>query len=849
MKRLLLILTFVFPVIVQVVAQNAAQNLVFIDKQGVMRYTKDNTEAAFFGVNYTVPFAYAYRAHQALGVNHEKAIQQDVYHMARLGLTAFRVHVWDTEISDSTGKLIENEHLRLFDFLIAELKKRNIKTLITPIAFWGNGYPEPDTPTKGFSRVFGRGKLTTDEQAIKAQETYLRAFFKHKNPYTHLTYEEDKDIIATEINNEPSHSGPKQGVTDYINRLHAAIRSTGWSKPIFYNISQGPFYADAVAASKADGFSFQWYPTGLVANYTLKGNLLPNVDSYVIPFRNDPNFANKALMVYEFDAADAFTSNLYPAMARSFKTAGFQWATQFAYDPLALAYANTEYQTHYLNLAYTPAKAISLLIASEVFQQVPRLKNYGKYPADTAFGDFKVTALASEMNQEGKFYYSASTQATPKNKAKLTKIAGVGNSQVVDYEGTGTYFLDKLENGVWRLEVMPDVVYLRDPFERPNTKRTATAIQWKSHSLKLNLADLGQEFIVKGINESNSFTLKTQNSTIEIRPGTYLLSKNGVNFSGNAKAISPLDLNEFVAPKATEKETIVRLRHEALHSVTEKKPFLIKAIIHADDSAKVTVQLSQLGGGLFRNLTMKKRQNEEFVADVPADIVLGGQLQYKILVEEKGDFTIYPGAVKGNPYDWQNIHNQFYTTIVASETTDLELYNPAKDQRPQFHPTFRRNVQTAYVAGKSEALALKLSATGLSEGEVMGFQHYVGDKLAGRKTEKFNKVLMKVKTNEMSNAVAKIILIDSDANAFSAEITLTPQFSIQEVPLSNFRPDAYVLMPRPYPTFQAIFFSSSAAKVVDTGKIESIEVIMGEPVSASDKRSYSIEIEQIKLLK
>ena len=52
---------------------------------------------------------------------------------------------------------------------------------------------------------------------------------------------------------------------------------------------------------------------------------------------------------------------------------------------MSTAYANTEYQTHYLNLAYTPAKAISLLIASKVFQNLPRVKSYGTYPADTLF--------------------------------------------------------------------------------------------------------------------------------------------------------------------------------------------------------------------------------------------------------------------------------------------------------------------------------------------------------------------------------------------------------------------------------------------------------------------------------
>jgi hypothetical protein len=177
----------------------------------------------------------------------------------------------------------------------------------------------------------------------------------------------DPDVIAVELNNEPGHSGSKQDVTNYINRLVAAMRTVGWTKPLYYNIAQNPFYADAVSRADIDGVSFQWYPTGLVANQEVKGNFLPNVDHYTIPFDTIPQYRNKSKMVYEFDAADVLQSCMYPAIARSFREAGFQWATQFAYDPTALAYANTEYQTHYLNLLYTPSKAISLLNCIQSF--------------------------------------------------------------------------------------------------------------------------------------------------------------------------------------------------------------------------------------------------------------------------------------------------------------------------------------------------------------------------------------------------------------------------------------------------------------------------------------------------
>ena len=132
-------------------------------------------------------------------------------------------------------------------------------------------------------------------------------------------------------------------------------------------------------------------------------------------------------------------------MARSFREAGIQWATQFAYDPSGLAYANAEHQEHYLNLAYTPSKAISLLIASRVFHNVPRLKNFGTYPTDRHLNEFRVSykESLSEMNSGDEFYYSNTTNTKPADIKKLQHIAGVGSSPLIHYDGLGAYFLDK----------------------------------------------------------------------------------------------------------------------------------------------------------------------------------------------------------------------------------------------------------------------------------------------------------------------------------------------------------------------------------------------------------------------
>ena len=103
------------------VTSNPQKTEVIVDKNGVMRWKSSNEEIKGFGVNYTVPFAHAYRSAIKMGIDPLKAIDEDVYHFARLGFDFYRVHVWDTEISDTLGNLIYNEDLNAFDYLLKNL--------------------------------------------------------------------------------------------------------------------------------------------------------------------------------------------------------------------------------------------------------------------------------------------------------------------------------------------------------------------------------------------------------------------------------------------------------------------------------------------------------------------------------------------------------------------------------------------------------------------------------------------------------------------------------------------------------------------------------------------------------
>lgn len=824
---------------------------VYIDKNGTFRWTKDNKEAAFFGVNYTTPFAHAYRAHKNLGVNLEDAIRQDVYHIARLGLDAFRVHVWDTEISDVQGNLLNNEHLRLYDFLLAELKKRNIKTIITPIAFWGNGYPERDEDTPGFSRFYGRGKLTTNDSAIVAQENFLQQFFKHVNPYTKLSYQNDPDIIAVEINNEPAHSGPKEGVTNYVNRLTVAIKRTGWTKPVFYNISQGPYYADAVAASKVDGFSFQWYPSGLVSGNTLKGNYLPHVDKYTIPFDSIPAFRNKGLMVYEFDAADILQSYMYPAMVRSFREAGMGWATQFAYDPMAIANVNTEYQTHYLNLAYTPSKAISMLIASRVFHKLPRFKNYGTYPADSVFDVFRVSykQALSELNDVSEFVHSNTTTTRPVDPVRLTRIAGVGSSPVVNYKGSGAYFLDKLEDGVWRLEVMPDAVHILDPFEKASPKKEVTAIEWNTNAMQISLPDVGSDFSVKPINSGNEKTPVVVNNDFKITPGTYLISRKGKQPNPEKYKTGALGLSEFAAPAAS--KTKLQVAHTPFAEVSANKPLTIQATLTGLETGSVSLLLAPLYGRAL-TLPMSAKSNNTYEVTVPEDVMSSGLLSYRIMITQGNDYTLFPGNIKENPYAWDSYQAEYWNTSVVTKNTPLEIFNPTTDRAIRTYPVWRKGFQVSYTSSTTPGqLTLKLSAADLKDVEQVGFQYAFADKWKGRASEleAVNTIVLRARSTSAKPMEARVTLVNTSGQSITTAVNLTTQFQDIEIPLSNFKSGESLLLPRPYPGFLPLTFNGGNA-AVDLSAMEKVELTVAYNFSASEKEQpFGLELERIWLIK
>ncbi|MGV8095201.1 MAG: cellulase family glycosylhydrolase [Mangrovibacterium sp.] len=807
---------------------------IYIDKNGVMRWSDTRQEASFFGVNYTLPFAHAYRATGYLGVDRKAAIDRDVYHFARLGLNAYRIHIWDVELSDEKGNLIQNEHLDLFDYLIAKLKERGIYIVITAQTNFGNGYPERNQITNGFSYHYNKCNVHSDPQAIAAQERYLSSLVQHVNPYTGKAYMDDPSIIGFEINNEPCHAGSQSETRDYINRLLKTLKRAGNSKPVFYNVSHNIQQTEAYYSTAIQGTTYQWYPTGLVAGRTRKGNFLPYVDSYQIPFSDVKGFDQKAKLVYEFDPADLMYSYMYPAMVRTFRSTGFQWITQFSYDPVDLAWANTEYQTHYLNLVYTPRKAISMKIAAEAAYRLPRNRSYGVYPENTVFGDFRVSYLKdlSELNTPEKFYYSNHTATVPVDANRLQSIAGYGQSPVVGYEGTGAYFIDKLEDGLWRLEVMPDAVQVSDPFTKPSLKKEVVKIFWGKWDMRLNLPNLGKAFSITGINKGNQYRDETTDGIIRsLQPGVYLLQQKGLTAKRNREpgsAWENIRLDEYVAPQKRPDHSSYTVSHIPAKTVEAGKPLVIESLIAgAPVPDSVLIYTDKISFWNDKNFGKKMEYVSGYLyrAVIPETEIKEGHFRYTLVICKDGKRLTFPAGVPGSPLDWDYTDGQYWETEVVAPDKAIVLFSVTDELSgmeaftiPEWSFTFRR-LEENFPVGKK---TLHLTFNSKEDHPRFFLRKYIREEVAHREDRLETCTHLCLHLKKVPEGL-HVGFITSDGYTYNLPCPLQVN-EIVRIPLKELRQTKTALLPNSYPVFLDKYFSPAVAIPFRTESIESIEL-------------------------
>jgi hypothetical protein len=656
---------------------------VFLDGDGVIRWRESKEEVALFGANYCLPSACDYRAAGYVGKDRKRAIDEDMTHFARMGWDGLRLCLWgDWENSDRDGNLIANEHLDLLDYLILKAKERSISMLLSPIVTYSSLFPEggDEAALPGFTRHFGKSELGKNAEAIAAQTRFLTQLLDHVNPYTGTALKDEPDILFIEMINEPEHNcDDRAGSVSYINALVDAVRSTGCDKILFHNVSQDFRIVPALRESKIQGASFAWYPTGLVFGRTLRGNFLRTVDEY--PPMLAPELAGLAKIVYEFDHPDSLSNAMYPAMARTFRSVGAQFAAMFSYDMLATAAFNLGWQTHFLNLVYTPNKAASAIIAAQVMKRLPRMGRYGGYPGNTSFGPFRVSYEqdSSELAAPDMFMYANGTTTVPPDPSTLERIVGCGSSPLVSYGGRGIYFLDRIDRGLWRLELYPDAVIVSDPFAQQSPGKIVSRVIHRRWPMEIHLPDLGETFSVHRIDAAGTGSIKADKGEFSAAPGVFIITA-GESFDPASlpKRVGRVGMREFVCPDAPELPPhVVTAAREAYLS---GEPMDIDAeVFDKDRPREVILHARQEGEKKFHSFAMDHSSGYRYRASVPAGTFAEGWIMYCISVSTDEGAITFPEATGNSPADWDFHDQRFWKTSIVNSRTPLPLLSAGED--------------------------------------------------------------------------------------------------------------------------------------------------------------------------
>jgi hypothetical protein len=842
-----------------------ANRAVYLDNQGVVRWRDNRREVTLFGANYVLPTASDYRAAGYLHADRKRMIEEDMAQFARMGWDGLRLTFWgDWEASDSAGNLIANDHLDLLDYLVARARERGIYMLFSPIQLYGANWPDAlgDTTDPGFGRHFGKARMGTDPAALAAQVNYLRQILDHVNPYTGVALKDEPAILFIELVNEPwHHPEDLEGSIRYIDALTDAVRSTGCGKLVFYNVSQDFRIAEAIRRSRAQGVTFGWYPTGLNSGHELAGNYLRAVDTFPDMLR--PALAGLPRIVYEFDSPDLRTGTMYPAMTRTFRAVGAQFAAMFAYDMLETASRNLGWQTHYLNLVYTPRKAMSAIIAAEAMRRLPRLRSYGPYPQNTRFGDFHVShdGDLGELVARDAFLYAGSTRATPPDPAALRRVAGYGSSPLVTYEGQGIYFLDKVREGLWRLEVYPDAVPVGDPFEPPNPGRIVTRAISRAWPMTLALPDLGRAFTVQPVTAGNPRTERAESGRFLVTPGVYVLNSAGpVDIATLPSYLGRVGFTEYHAPPPDSLAPSVQSLAAPAY-LSGRVAELRARVVAATPPDSATLFIRPVAAGFYRGFPMYPARGYVYAAAVPAAALREGLHEFVITLFRGDSAVTFPSGLHLKPWDWDYYGRASWNLDVVGPETPLRLFIPARDAGrmafTRIGDAGRRGLfglALSAVTGQPVFhFELPVSATGWSPEDYTA-SLVVADRIRARGESIGAADEIRVRLRGLGpHQILHLTLVEDDGTSWSAALAVDTSWSDRVVPLADFRTSRGVLLPEGFPGEWNYWVGPAQGRGgsgdhVRLDRLERLQVsLRREAGVAVAPGGYGVEVESISL--
>jgi hypothetical protein len=167
-----------------------------------------------------------------------------------------------------------------------------------------------------------------------------------------------------------------------------------------------------------------------------------------------------------------------------------------------------------------------------------------------------------------------------------------------------------------------------------------------------------------------------------------------------------------------------------------------------------------------------------------------------------------------------------------------------------YNPNWRANSVSYITAGQPNQLVLKATMTSPNAGQVMGWHSYIADRIINRGGDSaaFDHLVVRGRSGTGDSLRVRVALITKDAQAFATTLTLGNQLSEVEIPLTALVKDSALLLPRPYPGFLPLWFTSSATTPLRLSEVDKLEVSFraGEATKPVELQVESIQLKRRK---
>jgi hypothetical protein len=376
--------------------------------------------------------------------------------------------------------------------------------------------------------------------------------------------------------------------------------------------------------------------------------------------------------------------------------------------------------------------------------------------------------------------------------------------------------------------------------------------------MRIDLPDLGDDFSARPIGDGDTHTPTARGATLDVRPGVYLLTRSRTP-AGSWPADSVVagrPLGAFVAPAPSRAPTAVV--HDAPAELSAGSPSTVRVDVASRnpvDSAALFIR--GIGSwGRPNRLTMEREGAFGFEAEVPAEILHEGLVEYMVSVYEAGEARTFPGDEAGHPFEWDFTGRERWRVPVVAEGAPILLFDAARDLDHVLypHPWSYVRFRTDIVAGSGpQRLALSATVEDFTPSpHHFALRTFLRESQRARLGEARAGGALHVRaraTGGKSDRV-EVALVERDGTAWGTRLELADSWKDFEIPVKRLRPVPLVLLPRPYPQFLPYLLKVAVTR--DEPRLAELDGLQfsvdGSPFRDDDpQEAHGFEIERVVL--